>query len=244
MSLRECLCKVCDKAFQTPSRKGNFVAAYQVCPACAELHGWCSWCRKAHLQSEFPKEEGNRCIISGYRYTIESCGACTKDWIRETRSRRTRTRESLCHECSESLSTCSRCSRHLPFDQFQKRAERKSGVRSICRDCSASEWATRSPEYKTRLQLAKYGISWEQYQQMIADCDNRCAICGNHETELIYGELKALAIDHCHTTGQVRGLLCQACNQALGHMEDDPDRLIAAAEYLEKHAASPRLFVL
>jgi hypothetical protein len=60
-----------------------------------------------------------------------------------------------------------------------------------------------------------------------------CAICLEARSWNRREEL--LAIDHCHTTGKVRGLLCHACNQALGLMQDDTKRMLLAIEYVERH---------
>ncbi len=72
-----------------------------------------------------------------------------------------------------------------------------------------------------------FGITLETYQRMLETQSGGCAICGGHDGE------KCLAVDHCHVTLRVRGLLCQNCNQALGKMSEDPARLRAAATYLE-----------
>lgn len=73
-----------------------------------------------------------------------------------------------------------------------------------------------------------YGISLERYQEMESAQDGRCRICG--ET---CPSGRALAVDHCHTSGEVRGLLCGQCNNGLGRFKDRPDLLRAAADYLE-----------
>jgi hypothetical protein len=71
------------------------------------------------------------------------------------------------------------------------------------------------------------GITLEEYEDMAARQRNRCAICGGQPKED-----SRLYIDHCHSTGQVRGLLCFHCNTALGHFNDDPRLLEAALRYL------------
>lgn len=74
---------------------------------------------------------------------------------------------------------------------------------------------------------ANYGLTPEQYQAMWDEQAGDCAICG----ESMEGETRC-HIDHNHTTGLARGLLCARCNPGLGHFRDDPDLLLAAAAYL------------
>ncbi len=70
--------------------------------------------------------------------------------------------------------------------------------------------------------------------EVIAAFDGACAICGITEEE--YG--RKLHMDHCHESGQLRGFLCQKCNQGLGNYNDSVDLIIAAAEYLESFATN------
>jgi hypothetical protein len=65
---------------------------------------------------------------------------------------------------------------------------------------------------------------------MFTKQDGRCKICNIVQEELI----KALAVDHCHTTGKVRGLLCRECNLMLGNANDNIENLKAAIAYLEE----------
>jgi hypothetical protein len=74
----------------------------------------------------------------------------------------------------------------------------------------------------------KYGISLAQYDEMLVAQDGRCLLCGS-PPEPPY----SLHVDHDHGTGRIRGLLCFSCNNALGDFADDPDRLRAAARYVE-----------
>lgn len=85
-----------------------------------------------------------------------------------------------------------------------------------------------------------YGISFEDYSQKAEEQDNCCAICGQRESDRdANGKVKALAVDHDHATGQIRGLLCQACNTGLGKFKDDPLVLAKAIAYLARHATIP-----
>ena len=73
----------------------------------------------------------------------------------------------------------------------------------------------------------KYGMTVEDYDRMFKKQNGVCAIC---HTRQLY---QKLAVDHCHKTGQIRGLLCQHCNRSIGLMFDSPFRLRNAAEYIE-----------
>lgn len=75
---------------------------------------------------------------------------------------------------------------------------------------------------------------WD-YEEMLRAQDGVCAICRQPETFIHpqTGETAFLAVDHCHSTGRIRGLLCRRCNIAIGHLDHNAERLIAAARYLE-----------
>jgi hypothetical protein len=89
---------------------------------------------------------------------------------------------------------------------------------------------------------SNYGISLTDYSEMYKLQDGRCAICDQPETgKDRYGNVRPLAVDHCHDSGKVRGLLCYACNSMLGQAKDRVEVLAAGIEYLTKHSkdASP-----
>lgn len=77
--------------------------------------------------------------------------------------------------------------------------------------------------------MRRAGVSDAEAERMAYAQDYRCAIC--RETHLVP---RAMCVDHCHATGRVRGLLCNACNLGLGHFKDDPHRLREAAAYVER----------
>lgn len=96
------------------------------------------------------------------------------------------------------------------------------------------------PEAFRGYELKKnYGLSAQAYEDMGESQGHVCAICRKAETVEIRGKRTCLAIDHNHATGAVRGLLCASCNRGLGLFADNPDRLRAAIEYLERHAPTP-----
>lgn len=82
-----------------------------------------------------------------------------------------------------------------------------------------------------------YGMTGEQYGQMLADQCGLCAICKRPETAMANGKPKVMHVDHCHKTGVVRALLCNNCNPMLGHAKDDIETLRAAADYIEHHTS-------
>jgi hypothetical protein len=86
----------------------------------------------------------------------------------------------------------------------------------------------------TRLK-SKFGITLDDYNKMLEAQEGVCAICGEPERMMRKGTLRHLCVDHDHATGAVRGLLCASCNKAIGLMEDDTERLVAAAEYLDTY---------
>lgn len=79
----------------------------------------------------------------------------------------------------------------------------------------------------------KYGITDAVYQKLFADQNGVCAICQNPERVKQKGKAILLAVDHNHTTGEIRGLLCSVCNRGLGLLGDCTATLLAAVAYLK-----------
>jgi len=99
-------------------------------------------------------------------------------------------------------------------------AEIAKGRRKYPQEC-------RTRTYKL---MSKYGITEDDYIQMLQEQNFKCAIC---QTEADY-QGRSLAVDHCHDTGVVRGLLCQKCNIGIGHFKDDITLLAKAIQYLQE----------
>lgn len=91
---------------------------------------------------------------------------------------------------------------------------------------------------KARALRESFGISMEEFNAMHEAQDGKCAICGSSDAGTRHGKKKALAVDHCHKSGKIRGLLCEPCNQGIGKLKDDPSTLRKAVDYIEKHSAS------
>ena len=85
---------------------------------------------------------------------------------------------------------------------------------------------------RRRNNMRRYGITLEEYTELLDKQGGVCAICKNPETLSIKGKTVNLSIDHCHETGLVRGLLCRSCNVGLGNFRDDTRLLETAISYL------------
>jgi hypothetical protein len=109
-------------------------------------------------------------------------------------------------------------------------------------DCSPMEWAMNLEYNKVRRKgeraqrrvynrkhklRSRYGITNEQYEAALEECNGCCQICGEAESTG-----RRLSIDHCHTTQENRGLLCQRCNTAIGMLIDDTNLLENALTYV------------
>lgn len=81
--------------------------------------------------------------------------------------------------------------------------------------------------YSRKKRSSKYGISLEEYEALCTSQHNKCAICRKEELK------RSLAIDHCHKTNKVRGLLCSKCNRGIGFFSDNIEILEAAIAYLK-----------
>jgi len=94
-------------------------------------------------------------------------------------------------------------------------------------------------KYKDQSLRKSYGINIEEFELMQRNQGNRCAICRKEETAKNpkTGDVRDLAVDHCHDTDKVRELLCGQCNTAIGSFKDDIELLKQAVLYLEKHGA-------
>ena len=104
------------------------------------------------------------------------------------------------------------------YQEYQKNYREQNREKA---KATTQEW--RDTEHgRNKMLLNKYGITLEQYNEMLDKQLHACAICKEPESQTNQGKVKRLAVDHCHKTGKVRGLLCQRCNTTLGRYEDDP----------------------
>jgi len=134
--------------------------------------------------------------------------------------------------------TCTVCNESRSEESFSRRKDRPKGYTSRCKECDRKDWSKRKkPELQRAYKLqTNYGLSLEDYQSLLDKQGGLCAICKQTETSKSnVGKPKNLAVDHCHTTGKVRGLLCHHCNTGIGKFMDKVDLLESAIKYLKEN---------
>lgn len=126
-----------------------------------------------------------------------------------------------------------RWKRYKPRAKIVNKAWREKSREAI--KARSKKWNELNRE-KCRLDKVqkKFGLSADDYKALVAKQNGVCAVCQRPEVarDGRSGRVKELAVDHDHETGKVRGLLCSSCNRAIGHLNEDPKLLLAAANYL------------
>lgn len=126
--------------------------------------------------------------------------------------------------------TCTECGATQKPEAFSKSPTSRDGRRGKCRSCVKEEDAVRyRDEVQETLFLRRYGITLDDYAQMLKRQGGKCALCA---TDTPSGRWGRFVVDHCHTTGRVRGLLCNSCNVALGRLGDSPESIQRALAYV------------
>jgi hypothetical protein len=129
-----------------------------------------------------------------------------------------------------------------PLEEFYKRISRPCGVMSRCKSCIKKDvkkldscyrkWRESHKLEKVIYNLKRnYGLTYEEYQQMVKHQKGLCAICRNQER---IKTCNRLSVDHNHKTGQIRGLLCSRCNRLLAWAEENLNIFYNAIKYLKK----------
>lgn len=154
------------------------------------------------------------------------------------------------------MKTCTKCGATKALKEFPKDKLKKDGHKSACKACYSAYdknryWSdpenhrNRLKEYrasltkeqrylqnrKTKLKRA-YGITHDDYLGMLEEQNYKCACCGVDNKD---SGIKGLVVDHNHTTGAIRELLCSACNTALGLLKEDIDIINNLLKYIRKH---------
>lgn len=129
------------------------------------------------------------------------------------------------------MKICKKCAVKKPLTDFNHHTNTRDKLRPECRDCySAHAKRHRALTRSDRKSLLRknYKMTLLDYERMVESQDGRCAICGTDKP----GRYGVFCVDHCHSSGAVRGLLCQPCNHGLGNFKDSIARLAKAINYL------------
>lgn len=133
------------------------------------------------------------------------------------------------------MKTCTTCHIDKPDSEFCLRTGRKTRMTHCKRCCDDKRklYLAARPE-QTKMWSIKRGArkantTVEAVLQAYKDQNHCCAICFRPESDF----KKGLCVDHCHTTGKFRGILCHRCNTSIGQMDDDTDRMLRAIQYIK-----------
>ena len=140
------------------------------------------------------------------------------------RNQRAEMRKSATHK------VCRECGINLCLSEYHRSQRGLYGRKERCKSCTRKRRTT--AERRRRQLRSKYGLMLADYERLYLRQGGRCAICGSRES---HGKTEQFTVDHDHKTGKVRALLCNKCNPALGLMDDDPERLEKAAQYIRTH---------
>lgn len=149
------------------------------------------------------------------------CRNCTQEanakWKDKRRSKHGEDKRKK-NSAGNGLRVCVRCGVVGGTEKFNRGGNHSTGLSSMCKKCISA--ATRAKKYGNIEGLLGTEV---------------CEICGTNVAWSREASVRSVAcIDHCHETGRVRGVLCSRCNAALGLLDDEPCRLRAAADYIER----------
>lgn len=188
------------------------------------------------------------CATEG-KLTKQRCRRCYSSWYNRERRRQANPYLRTWESARPGYKICRKCEQELPTADFGRRKTGKSGLASWCRPClQAKARADRAadprarekerayelrPDVAERIRVDRAARQYDVHRDVIANLhaaqQGRCAVCG---------KTRKLAVDHCHSSGRVRGLLCYPCNIALGQVNDDADLLHKLAAYVARHRAT------
>ena len=136
---------------------------------------------------------------------------------------------------SDLYRTCMTCGERKEITEFYMRNKKTGRRHSACKECDKTRVKARhknNPERTRNNDLKRnYGITLQEHTNMFEQQNGLCAICKGEGD----GRWKKLCVDHDHTTGKVRQLLCRNCNMVLGQVGDNIHILRSMIEYLQKH---------
>ena len=125
------------------------------------------------------------------------------------------------------MKQCNTCKNLLPYSAFNRNKKSRDGYLARCRECGKAKM---TPEKKFAIHIKhRYGLTLDKWHDMLIAQQGRCAVCNETMTDPV--------VDHCHSSGDVRKLLCRLCNIAAGAVKDNPSIAINLSKYLEEHSS-------
>lgn len=145
--------------------------------------------------------------------------------------------------------TCTTCGVEKNFEEFFNSKASKDGKGYRCKSCdNEARKAYRAKHREKHLKSQrernwkhKYGIDRTEFEKMWSDQGGECEICSIKLTNIEIdndpkNKSNTACVDHCHSTGKVRALLCARCNKGIGMFDDDYETILMAAKYLKLYS--------
>lgn len=206
------------------------MCSFPACGRAVNARGFCQSHYNQHRRGEPLREirpwrgdAAAQSCVNGHEYTPENtyftasggrrCRTCRNAGVRAYKGRAVGWEREVPAE-----KQCRRCELELPAEAFRPVADTRDGLSSRCRKC-----------LNRRAREREHGLPDGGYVELLAGQGGVCAVCQHPEEE--FG---VLSVDHDHETGQVRGLLCQPCNLALGLLQERPEVIDAASAYVSR----------
>ena len=131
---------------------------------------------------------------------------------------------------------CPACEQTKPVTEFGKATRSHDGLFTYCKACTAARNRARTSEMRRRWHLSNtYGLSLDQYEAMLTAQGGVSAICKQPPSTGKKRRSDFLVVDHDHSTGAIRALLCHRCNNLLSSVQDSSLLLETAIAYLNSH---------
>ncbi|WP_136246189.1 endonuclease VII domain-containing protein [Mycobacterium intracellulare] len=194
----------------------------RLCIDCRLIYKVCLKCDSVKPHSEFHTGARGACKKCLSRVRPVVCQSCGVEWQLD----RPGVPPKLCATCETWLKYCHKCGEVRLHSDFNAASATRLGLNDACRPCAQKWFRERGAHLKRVRELrTKYNVTIEEWDSMWEAQDGKCACC---RTELVFKP----ALDHCHTTGAVRGILCSNCNTGIGKLGDTADGLNRAETYL------------
>lgn len=177
--------------------------------------------------------------------SLYQCVQCKTTYQRLDAEMKNHKEKSVCKSCYQvnrrdkalgnNPKVCSKCFSLKPYDHFYFKNKEKTHRNNVCKSCKITEskkYSNKLPKdikYKWRRtsHAKSYGLTLKEFDNYFINA--YCGICGRKESQS-----NRLVLDHCHTTGKIRGVLCDNCNKGLGLFMDNPLLLKNAINWLSK----------